>query len=221
MFGKPSQEEMQARYRAMAERSVLRNGELPSASAGTQQVIYGQGMNSLGLNYGDVAPTIIERNGRKFIRNPHGAGDYVFSERTGAYHAPGGGGDGGILMFSPAKESEEDEDENKKNSSGGSDGSGGDNGSGGGGGNNNDQGTVTYARPKKKVLGNKVASKTILGDSYDSMANYTPVTAGQQQNSLVNTGNWMVNLRPDNALAVDPGQVTYGSNIVLNPYVIS
>jgi hypothetical protein len=221
MFGKPSQEEMQARYRAMAERSVLRNGELPSAPAGTQQVIYGQGMNSLGLNYGDVAPTIIERNGRKFIRNPHGAGDYVFSERTGAYHAPGGGGDGGILMFSPAKESEEDEDENKKNSSGGSDGSGGDNGSGGGGGNNNDQGTVTYARPKKKVLGNKVASKTILGDSYDSMANYTPVTAGQQQNSLVNTGNWMVNLRPDNALAVDPGQVTYGSNIVLNPYVIS
>lgn len=224
MFGKPSQEEMQARYRAMAERSVLRNGELPSAPSGTQQVIYGQGMNSLGLNYGDVAPTIIERNGRKFIRNPHGAGDYVFSERTGAYHAPGGGGDGGILMFSPAKESEEDEDEDKKQASssdsGGSGGSGS-GGSGGGGGNNNDQGTGTYARPKKKVLGNKVSSKTILGDTYGSMVNYNPVTTGQPQNSLVNTGNWMVQLDPNNALAADPGQVTYGNNVVLNPYVIS
>jgi hypothetical protein len=218
IFGKPSQEEMQARYKAMAERSVLKNGELPPAAAGTQQVVYGQRMNSLGLNYGDVAPTIIERNGRKFIRNPHGAGDYVLNERTGAFHAPGA--DGGILMFSPAKEAEEDEDK-KQSSSGGSGGSGGGNGSGGGGGNNNDQGTVTYARPKKKVLGNKVASKTILGDSYNSMANYTPVTAGQPQNTLVNTGNWMVDLNPDNALAVDPGQVTYGSNIVLNPYVVS
>ena len=223
IFGKPSQEEMQARYRALAERSVLKNGELPTAPAGTQQVIYGQGMNSLGLNYGDVAPAIIERNGRKFIRNPHGSGNYVFNERTGAYHA--GGGDGGILMFSPAKEAEEDEDEDKKqSSSGGSGGSGGDDnggGGGGGGGGNTDQGTVTYARPKKKVLGNKVASKTILGDSYDSMVNYNPVTTGQPQNSLVNTGNWMVQLDPNDALAVDPGQVTYGSNIALNPYVIS
>jgi hypothetical protein len=220
IFGKPSKEEMQARYRALAERSVLKNGELPTAPAGTQQVIYGQNQNSLGLNYGDAAPTILERNGRKYFYNPVGGNDYVFNERTGAFHA--GGGDGGILMFSPAKEAEEDEDKDKKqSSSGGSGGSGGDDNGGGGGGGNTDQGTVTYARPKKKVLGNKVASKTILGDSYNSMANYTPVTAGQPQNTLVNTGNWMVDLNPDNALAVDPGQVTYGSNIVLNPYVIS
>lgn len=225
IFGKPSKEEMQARYRALAERSILKNGELPTVPAGTQQVIYGQNQNSLGLNYGDAAPTILERNGRKYFYNPIGGNDYVFNERTGAFHA--GGGDGGILMFSPAKKAEEDEDEDKKQaSSSGSGGSGsgdssGGNGSGGGGGNNNDQGTVTYARPKKKVLGNKVASKTILGDSYNSMANYTPVTAGQQQNSLVNTGNWMLNLNPNNALAVDPGQVTYGSNVVLSPYVIS
>ena len=218
IFGKPSQEEMQARYRALAERSVLKNGELPTAASGTQQVIYGQGMNSLGLNYGDVAPAIIERNGRKFIRNPHGSGNYVFNERTGAYHA--GGGDGGILMFSPAKAAEEDEDEDKTKSSGGGNDSGG-GGDNGGGGNNADQGTVTYARPKKKVLGNKVASKTILGDSYDSMVNYNPVTTGQPQNTLVNPGNWMVQLDPNDALAVDPGQVTYGSNIALNPYVIS
>jgi hypothetical protein len=219
-FSKPSREEMQARYRAAAERSILKNGELPTVPAGTQQVIYTP-YNGLGLNYGDVAPTIIERNGRKFIRNPHGAGDYVFNERTGAYHA--GGGDGGILMFSPAKADEEDEDKKQSSSSGsgGSGGSGGDNNGGGGGGGNTDQGTVTYARPKKKVLGNKVALKTILGDSYNSMANYTPVTAGQPQNTLVNTGNWMVQLDPNNALAVDPGQVTYGNNVVLNPYVIS
>jgi hypothetical protein len=204
----------------LAERSILKNGELPTVPAGTQQVIYGQNQNSLGLNYGDAAPTILERNGRKYFYNPVGGNDYVFNERTGAFHA--GGGDGGILMFSPAKEAEEDEDKDKKqSSSGGSGGSGGDDNGGGGGGGNTDQGTVTYARPKKKVLGNKVALKTILGDSYNSMANYTPVTAGQPQNTLVNTGNWMVDLNPDNALAVDPGQVTYGSNIVLNPYVIS
>lgn len=223
IFGKPSQEEMQARYRALAERSVLKNGELPTAPAGTQQVIYGQNQNSLGLNYGDTAPTILERNGRKYFYNPIGGNDYVFNERTGAFHS--GGEDGGILMFSPAKKAEEDEDKDKKqSSSGGSGGSGGDDnggGGGGGGGGNTDQGTVTYARPKKKVLGNKVASKTILGDTYDSMVNYNPVTTGQPQNSLVNTGNWMVNLNPNNALAVDPGQVTYGNNVVLNPYVIS
>jgi len=226
IFGKPSQEEMQARYRALAERSVLRNGELPTVPAGTQQVIYGQNQNSLGLNYGDAAPTILERNGRKYFYNPIGGNDYVFNERTGAFHS--GGSDGGILMFSPAKKAEEDEEEDNKqtasNNSGGSGGSGG-GGSGGGGnnggGNDTDQGTVTYARPNKKVLGHKVASKTILGDSYDSMVNYNPVTTGQPQNSLVNTGNWMVQLDPNNALAVDPGQVTYGSNIALNPYVIS
>jgi len=224
-FSKPSQEEMQARYKAMAERSVLKNGVLPTVPAGTQQVIYGQNQNSLGLNYGDAAPTIYERNGRKFIRNPHGAGDYVFNERTGAYHAPGGDGAGGILMFSPAKEAEEDEDEdNKQASSGGSGGSGG-GGSGGagnnGGGNDTDQGTVTYARPKKKVLGHKVASKTILGNGYSSMANYAPETSGQPQNTLVNSDNWLIELDPNDALATDPGQVTYGSNVVLSPYVIS
>ena len=57
-FSKPSQEEMQARYRYMAERSVLRNGELPPAASGQQQLIYGQNQNGLGLNYGDAMPTI-------------------------------------------------------------------------------------------------------------------------------------------------------------------
>ena len=223
IFGKPSQEEMQARYKALAERSVLKNGELPTVPAGTQQVIYGQNQNSLGLNYGDAAPTILERNGRKYFYNPIGGNDYVLNERTGAYHA--GGGDGGILMFSPAKEAEEDEDEdNKQASSGGSGGSGG-GGSGGGGnnggGNDTDQGTVTYARPKKKVLGHKVASKTILGNGYSSMANYAPETSGQPQNTLVNSDNWLIELDPNDALATDPGQVTYGSNVVLSPYVIS
>ena len=157
IFGKPSQEEMQARYRALAERSVLKNGELPTVPAGTQQVIYGQNQNSLGLNYGDTAPTILERNGRKYFYNPIGGNDYVFNERTGAFHA--GGGDGGILMFSPAKKVEEDNKQTSSNNSGG--------GGGGGGDDNGDDDkkpksekpTVTYARPKKKVLGNKVASK--------------------------------------------------------------
>ena len=100
-FSKPSDEEMQARYRAMAERSVLRNGALPTVPTGTQQVIYGQNQNSLGLNYGDTAPTILERKGRKYFHNPHGGSNYVFNERTGAFHAGGDGG--GILMLSPAK----------------------------------------------------------------------------------------------------------------------
>ncbi len=219
IFGKPSQEEMQARYRALAERSVLKNGELPTVPAGTQQVIYGQNQNSLGLNYGDTAPTILERNGRKYFYNPIGGNDYVFNERTGAFHA--GGGDGGILMFSPAKKVEEDNKQTSSNNSGG--------GGGGGGDDNGDDDkkpksekpTVTYARPKKKVLGNKVASKTILGDTYDSMVNYNPVTTGQPQNTLVDPSNWLIKLDPNDALATDPGQVTYGSNIVLNPYVIS
>lgn len=212
MFGKPSQEEMQARYKALAEQSVLKNGELPTVPAGTQQVIYGQNQNSLGLNYGDAAPTILERNGRKYFYNPVGGNDYVYNERTGAFHS--GGGDGGILMFSPAKKVEEDEDEDKKQSS-----SGGSGDSGGGG--NTDQGTVTYARPKKKVLGHKVGSKTILGNTYDSMVDYNPVTTGQPQNTLVDPSNWLIKLDPNDALATDPGQVTYGNNIVLNPYSIS
>ena len=170
------------------------------------------------MNYGDAAPTIYERNGRKYFYNPIGGNDYVYNERTGAFHS--GGGDGGILMFSPAKKVEDDEDEDKQqSSSGGSGGSGG--GGNNGGGNNTDQGKVSYQRPNKKVLGHKVGSKTILGDTYDSMVNYNPVTTGQPQNSLVNTGNWMVQLDPNNALAVDPGQVTYGNNVVLNPYSIS
>lgn len=221
IFGKPSQEEMQARYRALAEQSVLKNGELPTVPAGTQQVIYGQNQNSLGLNYGDAAPTILERNGRKYFYNPHGSGDYVFNERTGAYHAPGG--EGGILMFSPAKKAEEEDKKQASSSnSGGSGDSGGDDeDSGGDNPPPKKKPKISYQRPNKKVLGNKVSSKTILGDSYNSMVNYTPVTAGQKKNSLVNTGNWMVKLDPNNALAVDPGQVTYGSNIVLSPYVIS
>lgn len=212
IFGKPSQEEMQARYRALAERSVLKNGELPTAPAGSQQVIYGQNQNSLGLNYGDAAPTILERNGRKYFYNPVGGSNYVFNERTGAFHS--GGPDGGILMFSPAKEAEEDEDKDKKqSSSGGSGDSGGDDN---GGGDNTDQGTVTYNNQQLPI-----GQQGILGSGYSSMNNYAPVTAGQSQNSLVNTGNWMVQLDPNDALAVDPGQVTYGNNVVLNPYAIS
>ena len=210
---------MQARYKAMAEQSVLKNGELPTVPEGTQQVIYSP-YNSLGLKYGDAAPTMLERKGRKYFRNPIGGNDYVFNERTGAFHAAGG--EGGILMFSPAKKAEEDEEEDKKQTSSSGSGGGGSGGGGNnGGGNNTDQGKVTYARPNKKVLGHKVASKTILGNTYDSMVNYNPVTTGQPQNSLVNTNNWMVQLDPNNALATDPGQVTYGSNVVLNPYVIS
>lgn len=219
IFGKPSQEEMQARYRALAERSVLKNGELPTVPAGTQQVIYGQNQNSLGLNYGDAAPTILERNGRKYFYNPIGGNDYVFNERTGAFHS--GGSDGGILMFSPAKEAEEDEDEDKKQaSSGGSGGSGssGSSGSSSGGnsGSSNNQGTVTYNNQQLPM-----GEQGILGSGYSSMANYTPVTMGQPQNSLVNTPNWMVQLDPNNAVATSPGQVTYGNNVVLSPYVIS
>jgi len=223
MFGKPSQEEMQARYRAMAERSVLKNGELPTVPEGTQQVIYSP-YNSLGLKYGDAAPQILERNGRKYFHNPIGGNDYVFNERTGAFHS--GGGDGGILMLSPAKKSEEkDEDKDKKDSSGsggnsGGGDSGGDN-SGGGGGNSYEQGTVAYARPNKKVLGHKANQKTILGSTYDDMVNYQPTTQGQELNSLVNAGNWMVKLDPAHALAKDPGQLKWKKPIVLSPYSIS
>ncbi len=219
-FSKPSQEEMQARYRAMAERSVLRNGELPPAPAGSQQVIYGQNQNSLGLNYGDVPSFSIARNGRKYIRNPHGSGDYFFDERTGAWRAPGDGG--GILMFSPAKAQAEDEDE---------DGNGSGNGGNGGGDDNDDdkkpkpkpkpeKPTVTYARPNKKVIGHKTDQSTILGTTYDDMVNYQPVTPGQKKNSLVNVGNWMVKLNPEHSLAKDPGQLTWKKPIVLSPYSI-
>lgn len=228
IFGKPSQEEMQARYRALAERSVLKNGELPTVPAGTQQVIYGQNQNSLGLNYGDAAPTIYERNGRKFIRNPHGAGDYVLNERTGAYHAPGGDGAGGILMFSPAKKAEEDEEEDNKQAS--SNNSGGSGGGGGGGGDDNgdddknpkpEKPTVTYGRPNKKVIGHKTDQKTILGSNYNDMVNYQPVTPEQKKNSLVNVGKWMVKLNPEHSLAKDPGRLKWKKPIVLSTYSIS
>lgn len=214
-FSKPSQEEMQARYKALAEQSVLRNGELPTVPEGTQQVIYSP-YNGLGLNYGDAAPPIYEHKGRKYIRNPHGL-DYRYNERTGAYHA--GGGSGGILMFSPAKEVEKDEDEDKKQaSSGGS--SGGDNN----GGDNKpkpETPKVAYERPNKRVIGHKADQKTILGSTYDDMVNYQPVTPGQQQNSLVNAGNWMVKLNPEHSLANDPGQLKWKKPIVLSPYSIS
>ena len=224
MFGKPSQEEMQARYRAMAERSVLKNGELPTVPEGTQQVIYSPG-NTLGLNYGDAAPTIHEHKGRKYIRNPHGSGDFVYNERTGAYHAPG---DGGILMFSPAKAQAEDEDEDGNGSgnggnggNGGNDDNGGDNDNSGGNKPKPETPTVTYARPNKKVIGHKTDQSTILGSTYDDMVNYQPVTPGQKKNSLVNAGNWMVKLNPEHSLAKDPGQLKWKKPIVLSPYSIS
>ncbi len=298
IFGKPSQEEMQARYRAMAERSVLRNGELPTAAAGTQQVIYGQNQNSLGLNYGDVAPAIYEVNGRKFIRNPHGSGDYEYRERTGAYHAPG---DGGILMLSVPRaqdgkveqmgdgsdpyqtgsgtgpyngadkpnlyndtnysrytDGHADLLENYKanwankgmskaefgkmhwNSAGKSEGrtmpgieqatkssSGGSGGSSGGSDGGSDGGKtppkktaekpkVSYQRPNKKVLGHKTNQSTILGSTYGDMANWEPETVGQEKNSLVNSGNWMIKLDPSHSLAADPGQLKWKKPILLS-----
>ncbi len=178
---KPSDEEMKKRWADKAASYADRRGGVPDPSVpGASQVIWAQSGGGSGLEFGDIAPTIhTDRSGRKYIKNPHGAGDYRFSERTGAWMAPGGD----QIMLSEATPVQ-------ANNGGG----------GGGGGNKPDPkgppGTVVR-RPDdtNQVVagGDQIVNSQMM---YDWRPTARNSNGGAAYNPLVNPVNWLHNPEP-------------------------
>lgn len=178
---KPSDEEMKKRWADRASSYADKRGGVPDSSVpGASQVIWAQGGGGSGYEFGDIAPTIhSDKSGRKYIRNPHGAGDYNFNERTGAWVAPGGD----MLMLSEATPVEVS------------------NGGGGGGGN-----PAAVAKSKPGYVNYDSANGNLVSAGTETIVNRKPMddwrptarnsNGGGVYNPLVNPTNWMVDIAP-------------------------
>ena len=171
---KPSDEEMQKRYKAREESYIKRQGGIPESSVpGAAQVSYVQNAD---YNIGDVAPTIrTDKRGRKYIASPQGNGDMYFNERTGAYQ----GREGQQIMIRPGTPAQEE---------------------GGGGGQAPvveaiSEGYVDYGSPGNTYVagGSEIVNRQPMDDWRPTARNSN---GGGSYNPLVNPVNWMHNPDP-------------------------
>jgi len=178
---KPSDEEVKKAWADRAKSYADKRGGVPDPSApGASQVIWAQHGGGSGYEFGDVAPTIhTDKSGRKYIKNPHGAGDFRYSERTGAWQAP----QGDMLMLSDATPVQTSNE-------------------GGGGGNkpNPDNNTPPGTVVKKPGDTNQVVAGGDQIVNSQMMYDWRPTArnsnGGGVYNPLVNPVNWLHNPDP-------------------------
>jgi len=192
--GKPSDEEMQKRYQGMKESYIKRQGGMPESPApGASQVAYASSAANYSL--GDISPTIqTDRKGNRYIRDPHGGSDYRFNERTGAWHAGGGK----TLMLTEAKAPEAP--------SGGA--------SAPAAPANEDW--RKSVRPTVNQLSDPVDTSGQMGDTYDNMMAWSPISSDgqggiQQMNPLVDPNTWGHNTPTQHQGVPTPGVYTNGN----------
>jgi len=185
--GKPSDEEMQKRYQGMKESHIKRQGGMPDSPVpGASQVAY---QSNSDYSIGDIAPAIRnDRKGNRYIADPHGAGDYKFNERTGAWMAPGGK----TLMLTeatapPAAEA-----------------------SGGQAAAPVNEDWRKSVRPTVNQLGDPVDTSGQMGDTYDKMTAWRPISSDgqggvQNMNPLANPNNWLHNTPAEHQAVPNPG----------------
>ena len=199
---KPSDEEMKKAWADRAQSYADKRGGVPDPSApGASQVIWAQHGGGSGHEFGDIAPTIhTDKSGRRYIKNPHGAGDFRFNERTGAWQAPGGD----ALMISEATPVAVDN----------------------GGGSpqavpQQQQGYVDYGN-----VGNTMSGGTETIVNRQPMDDWRPTArnsnGGGVYNPLVNPTNWMVDIAPtpirNTGRYVKPNKLSYNGGL-LNGFI--
>jgi hypothetical protein len=189
--GKPSDEEMQNRYKKMEESYINRQGGMPDSPVpGASQVSY---QSNSDYSIGDVAPTIRnDKNGNRYIPDPHGAGNYKFNERAGAWMAPGGK----TIMLTEATAPPAAP-------------------SGGQPAAPVNEDWRKSIRPPVTQPSDPVNTSGQMGDTYDNMMSWSPISSDgqggvQNMNPLADPNNWLHNTPPQHQAVPNPG--TYVNN---------
>ena len=143
----------------------------------------------------DITPgteIMMNSNGSNgFSMGPDPSDRFMWNEKTGDYRSNGGG----IARIAEMPQAAATT------------------GGGGGGGAPASDWRESVRQTSNPVDDQGKTTADILGDSYDSMNAYTPVTPGQVVNPLVQAGNWVTQVNPANQVAyTDPG-------IYINPQV--